>query len=659
MLLADLPDELLERILGMLGARGCCRMAQTCSRVGAIVPSLPHWRQFAAVRWGSWAGEVDDDEAASAGASGAAGGERRRQRDAALRLGGKVWRAFYRLRLGHERLLATRMAQIGDELLYEDLPLDYQFQPLLAAAQDHHAALVAATTGTAIRFGVGVDDLFPHTRRRLEALADPSRRNSVGTVGHADARTARLGLGALARCCLRNTLTAELDAPVTQQTIETGALAVEAWMLSKARSVPEFTAELDDIAEQMRLAGAGQATKEQQLRHYLARFKELGFAGNNADYYNPGNSYLTRVLATKTGIPISLSVLFIAVCRRLGLELEPINFPRHFVLKWTEPAGEAGSSGSGRGRELFVDPFAGNIWGSRDELAQQVLMRPAAMLSPEYFAATTDEQVLLRMCRNLQNMNRPEDQLHQIHASTLMCTIAKADALNGPHGVQLTAQLVQLVMGKAHALDTTNHWDWVQYSLERLLQSPQSRGIMKADAVEGIINLCKRSAERIARRREPKHRVEGWLEKPRTTHTTYTYTCQLAGDAAVPFVGAFCIHRQHQHRCIVVGWEPSTGPSSSNPTAEEVDHRGRWEVLADCEAPCLRRVLLCDLEVIPRATLESADRSWWEPQTWQPKDVGRFFSHWDPARNVFQPIPELIRRFPDDEGARERFGRSQ
>ncbi|GIS95152.1 MAG: hypothetical protein CM1200mP22_23890 [Dehalococcoidia bacterium] len=61
-------------------------------------------------------------------------------------------------------------------------------------------------------------------------------------------------------------------------------------------------------------------------------FHEVGFHGNSMEYYNPDNSFLNRVLETHTGIPITLSLLFIEVARRLNLRCSGIGLPGHFIV---------------------------------------------------------------------------------------------------------------------------------------------------------------------------------------------------------------------------------------------------------------------------------------------------------------------------------------
>ena len=131
------------------------------------------------------------------------------------------------------------------------------------------------------------------------------------------------------------------------------------------------------------------------LNHYL--FDELGFRGNAADYYDPRNSYLNDVMERRLGIPISLSVLYIDVGRRLGLPLEGISFPSHFLVKCTLRTGV-----------LVLDPYAKGASLSAEDLrrrlgddAQAASGSYAALLQTMLRTASVPE-ILARMLRNLK-----------------------------------------------------------------------------------------------------------------------------------------------------------------------------------------------------------------------------------------------------------------
>lgn len=131
------------------------------------------------------------------------------------------------------------------------------------------------------------------------------------------------------------------------------------------------------------------------LNHYL--FGELGFRGNVADYYDPRNSYLNDVMERRLGIPISLSVLYIDVGRRLGLPLDGVSFPSHFLVKCSLRTGV-----------LVLDPYAKGAPLSADDLrrrlgddAQVASESDAALLQTMLRTASVPE-ILARMLRNLK-----------------------------------------------------------------------------------------------------------------------------------------------------------------------------------------------------------------------------------------------------------------
>jgi regulator of sirC expression with transglutaminase-like and TPR domain len=128
-----------------------------------------------------------------------------------------------------------------------------------------------------------------------------------------------------------------------------------------------------------------------RLREYL--FVEQGFAGNREDFFDPRNSFLNDVLDRRQGIPISLSLVLIEVGKRLGLAVEGIGLPGHFVA-----GARFGDS------QILLDPFnAGTLLTPEacEELVGRALGRKVTLL-PENFAAVTQRQFLTRMLANLK-----------------------------------------------------------------------------------------------------------------------------------------------------------------------------------------------------------------------------------------------------------------
>src|SRR5436309_6293293 len=99
------------------------------------------------------------------------------------------------------------------------------------------------------------------------------------------------------------------------------------------------------------------------LNEYL--FKELRFVGNEVQYEDPRNSFLNEVLDRRTGIPITLALLYMEVARRAGVHVEGINFPGHFLLRC--PARREGPYSE----DLIVDAYHGGALLSEDELLRR------------------------------------------------------------------------------------------------------------------------------------------------------------------------------------------------------------------------------------------------------------------------------------------------
>ncbi len=135
----------------------------------------------------------------------------------------------------------------------------------------------------------------------------------------------------------------------------------------------------------------------QQLGQFL--FDGEGFTGNLGDYEDPRNSFLNDVLARRTGIPITLSIIYMHVGRRLGLWLEGVNFPGHFLVRCKGLLGDATPS-----EDVILDPFHGGIVLTERDCAR-LLARHAgegARFDRALLAPAFKLQVLVRMLVNLK-----------------------------------------------------------------------------------------------------------------------------------------------------------------------------------------------------------------------------------------------------------------
>src|SRR5690606_12891334 len=161
--------------------------------------------------------------------------------------------------------------------------------------------------------------------------------------------------------------------------------------------VPYYLRRLDFLAEECRARTADVTfapAMVARINEYL--FGELGFKGDLENFTDPRNSYLNDVLDRRVGIPISLSVVFIEVARRLGLQVHGVSFPGHFLVR-IECAGGI----------LVLDPFAG---GKPLDTAE--LERRRARISVDGMAPPLEDllqpaarrEIVARMLRNLKSV---------------------------------------------------------------------------------------------------------------------------------------------------------------------------------------------------------------------------------------------------------------
>jgi regulator of sirC expression with transglutaminase-like and TPR domain len=189
-----------------------------------------------------------------------------------------------------------------------------------------------------------------------------------------------------------------------------------------------YLAEIDSLA--LRLQNrlpAGAATEERVIALNEFLFHDLGYWGNTEDYYDPRNSYLNDVLERRTGIPITLSILYMELARRVGMACEGVSFPGHFLVRL-----EVG------GGVLVLDPFAGGAPQSEAEL-QERLARvipegaaggvPVAELPLDQFLeAASKRQILGRLLRNLKAIYRDADRPEQMLAVLNRMLVVHPDA---------------------------------------------------------------------------------------------------------------------------------------------------------------------------------------------------------------------------------------
>lgn len=170
-----------------------------------------------------------------------------------------------------------------------------------------------------------------------------------------------------------------------------------AWLLAQTQfpeiNVAAYQAQLDSFAA---------ALRERIDRHGCAGlllgkindyvFGELGFKGNEKNYYEPDNNYLNRVLDRRTGNPITLCLFYMLLTRRLQLPIAGIGLPGHFICRHQSASGE-----------MYLDVFnRGRLLTKAD--CVYYLVRGNYDLREEYLAPVSPRRMFLRMCSNLHEV---------------------------------------------------------------------------------------------------------------------------------------------------------------------------------------------------------------------------------------------------------------
>lgn len=195
--------------------------------------------------------------------------------------------------------------------------------------------------------------------------------------------------------------------------------------------VERYIGEIERMATRVRARLAPTAAGEDRivaLNQLL--YEELGYWGNTEDYYDPRNSYLNEVIDRRTGMPITMSILYMELGRRIGLPVEGVSFPGHFLVRVRL-----------RGGMLVLDPFSGGAPQSEDELRSRVKRvipdgvaddLPASELPLDQFLEpATNRQILARVLRNLKGIyrkaNKPERMLDVLNRMLLVTPDASAE----------------------------------------------------------------------------------------------------------------------------------------------------------------------------------------------------------------------------------------
>ncbi len=164
--------------------------------------------------------------------------------------------------------------------------------------------------------------------------------------------------------------------------------------------VDEMATEIRDQLEQ----DADDSTRIAALDKYL--FQENGFHGGRSEYYHPANSHLNRVMDDREGLPITMSILYMQLGRRIGLQIDGVGLPGHFVVKHV----------ADDGTEQLIDVFDSGTVMTMSDAQSLVAANTGRPLQEEDLRAQTTREILSRVLRNLMGIasgNRDAESLRR------------------------------------------------------------------------------------------------------------------------------------------------------------------------------------------------------------------------------------------------------
>jgi serine protease Do len=159
--------------------------------------------------------------------------------------------------------------------------------------------------------------------------------------------------------------------------------------------VAAYREQFDRMADELQgrlAADADDGAKLKALDEYL--FNDNGFHGSRGDYYNRRNSYINEVLDDREGIPITLSLVYLELARRLGVDVVGVGLPGHFVVAWQPSDGE---------RQL-IDVFERGVRLTREQAQSRVLAATGQPLEDDHLKPVSKSALLVRMLHNLQSL---------------------------------------------------------------------------------------------------------------------------------------------------------------------------------------------------------------------------------------------------------------
>jgi serine protease Do len=199
---------------------------------------------------------------------------------------------------------------------------------------------------------------------------------------------------------VRDALVAEFKKPEAKIDLFKSALLVSR-LDNPDLDIEPYRAEVADMAAEITKSISNETDPAKKLDYLITYlFRENGYHGSRSDYYNRANSYINEVIDDREGIPLTLSILFIELAQRLGIEgVSGAPVPGHFMVQFA-PRDKM---------PIYIDVFEGGRTGNREQATEWAQAHSEVPIFEEHFRAATKKEMIVRMLRNLIGLASPAD----------------------------------------------------------------------------------------------------------------------------------------------------------------------------------------------------------------------------------------------------------
>uniref|UniRef100_A0A1B6E1X2 Hemimethylated DNA-binding domain-containing protein n=1 Tax=Clastoptera arizonana TaxID=38151 RepID=A0A1B6E1X2_9HEMI len=257
-------------------------------------------------------------------------------------------------------------------------------------------------------------------------------------------------------------------------------------------------------------------------------FNQMGFHGDSEMYYLPENSYINKVLDLRQGIPITLSIVFESVTRRLGVKCEPVSFPGHFLLRWRDHYKNEGLAG----QPQYIDVFNGGQFLTKESCPNFTAQRRCPMHELFRCSPATAIQVVERMANNLEVAGRQRS--HTNGRLARLRTVLELLQLINPCNLSCLLQLARL---------------YILYNLNKDVEA----------LLDNINNMEIGDPRDQGQAANIKRMLEVYLlqeTKRKEMDVEETTVCTRGMDVDVSFaVGMVMHHKKYNYTCVIFGWD--------------------------------------------------------------------------------------------------------